>query len=165
MSIPPNIPPLEGEKIIWQGRAAFPGHKTAEYIPLFITLLLFLNSCWLLYPVEPLIMLHNFCADGFLSGLLILFTVAFAVAPTLKRKLIGRQLYVFTNLRAVCYDAATGRIIHTLPADNIPDCIIKHHGEKLISILQIDHSGHERSTVLLFAHIPAEILSHYTSKA
>lgn len=165
MSIPTSFALQEGEEIIWQGRAQLPAQRWSEYIPLLILIVLLVNSFRILYPTEPLIMLHDFCSYSFIPGLLIIFTVAFAVAPTLKRKILSRQAYLFTNHRAISYITATGKLIHTLPAEDIPDCIIKRHGSDLISILKQENTGTETSTTLLFAHIPASILLHYTPKA
>ncbi len=165
MRIPTSITLQEGEEIIWQGRAQLPAQRWSEYIPLLILIVLLVNSFRILYPTEPLIMLHDFCSYSFIPGLLIIFTVAFAVAPTLKRKLLSRQTYLFTNHRAISYISATENLIHTLPAEDIPDCIIKRHGSDLISILKQESTGTETSTTLLFAHIPASILLHYTPKA
>ena len=165
MSIPTSFALQEGEEIIWQGRAQLPAQRWSEYIPLLILIVLLVNSFRILYPTEPLIMLHDFCSYSFIPGLLILFTVAFAVAPTLKRKILSRQTYLFTNHRAISYITATGNLIHTLPAEDIPGCIIKRHGSDLISILKQENTGTETSTTLLFAHIPASILLHYTPKA
>ena len=165
MSIPTSFALQEGEEIIWQGRAQLPAQRWSEYIPLLILIVLLVNSFRILYPTEPLILLHDFCSYSFIPGLLILFTVAFAVAPTLKRKILSRQAYLFTNHRAISYITATGNLIHTLPAEDIPDCIIKRHGSDLISILKQENTGTETSTTLLFAHIPASILLHYTPKS
>ncbi len=165
MRIPTSITLQESEEIIWQGRAQLPAQRWSEYIPLLILIVLLVNSFRILYPTEPLIMLHDFCSYSFIPGLLIIFTVAFAVAPTLKRKLLSRQTYLFTNHRAISYISATENLIHTLPAEDIPDCIIKRHGSDRISILKQESTGTETSTTLLFAHIPASILLHYTPKA
>lgn len=165
MRIPTSITLQEGEEIVWQGRAQLPAQRWSEYIPLLILIVLLVNSFRILYPTEPLIILHDFCSYSFIPGLLIIFTVAFAVAPTLKRKLLSRQTYLFTNHRAISYISATENLIHTLPAEDIPDCIIKRHGSDLISILKQENTGTETSTTLLFAHIPASILLHYTPKA
>lgn len=162
MYLPSSISLQDGEEIIWQGQAQLPAQRWSEYIPLLILIVLLVNSFRILYPTEPLIMLHDFCSYSFIPGLLIIFTVAFAVAPTLKRKLLSRQIYLFTNHRAISYSSGTGNIIHTLPAEHIPDCIIKRHGADHISILKREQTGTESSTTLLFAHIPAVILSHYT---
>lgn len=162
MHIPTSITLQNGEEIIWQGRAQLPAQRLSEYIPMLILTVLLANSIQILYPAEPLIMLHDFCSYSFTPGLLIIFTFAFAVAPTLKRKLLSRQTYLFTNRRAISYNTATGTIIHTLPAERIPECLINRHGADLISILELDHSGAESTTTLLFARIPAAILSHYT---
>lgn len=142
-----------------------PAQRFSEYIPLLILIILLVNSIRILYPAEPLIMLHDFCSYSFIPGLLILFTFAFAVAPTLKRKILSRQTYLFTNLRAISYYSTTGSIIHTLPAEHIPHCIIRQHGSELVSILELEHTGTESSTTLLFARIPASILVHYTPKS
>lgn len=164
MRIPTSVTLQDGEEIIWQGRAQLLSQRWSEYIPMLILIILLVNSIRILYPAEPLIMLHDFCSYSFIPGLLIIFTFAFAVAPSLKRKLLSRQTYLFTNLRVISYNTATGTIIHTLPAERIPECIIRRHGAELISILELDHSGSERTTTLLFAHIPADILPHYTPK-
>ena len=165
MHLPSSISLQDGEEIIWQGRAQLPAQRWSEYIPLLILIVLLVNSFRILYPTAPLIMLHDFCSYSFIPGLLIIFTVAFAVAPTIKRKLLSRHAYLFTNHRAISYITATGNLIHTLPAENIPDCIIKRHGSDLISILKQENTGTETSPPLLFAHIPASILLHYTPKA
>lgn len=160
--IPTSITLQNGEEIIWQGRAQLPAQRLSEYLPMLILIVLLVNSIRILYPAEPLIMLHDFCSYSFTPSLLILFTFAFAIAPTLKRKLISRQTYLFTNRRAISYTTATGNIIHTLPAERIPECIIRRHGSDLISILELDHSGAENTTTLLFARVPASLLPHYT---
>lgn len=165
MHLPSSITLQDGEEIIWQGRAQLPAQRWSEYIPLLILIVLLVNSFRILYPTEPIIMLHDFCSYSFIPGLLIIFTIAFAVAPTLKRKILSRQTYLFTNHRAISYISATGNLIHTLPAEDIPDCIIKRHGSDLISILKQENTGTESSTTLLFAHIPAVILSHHTPTA
>lgn len=165
MHIPTSITLQDGEEIIWQGRARFPAQRLSEYIPMLILIVLLVNSIRLLYPTEPFIMLRDFCSYSFIPGLLIIFTLAFAVAPTLKRKLLSRQTYLFTNRRAISYNTATGTIIHTLPAERISECIIRRHGTEFISILELEHTGTESSTTLLFARIPAAIPACYTQKS
>lgn len=158
------IPLQDGEVIIWQGKAAYPKQRAAEYLPLLISVVLFVNSCWLLYPAEPLETLHQFCSGNFVGGLLILFIAVFAVAPTVKRKLVSGQNYLFTNRRAISFADSTGAVIHTLPAEKLADCIIRQHGSGLISILEADRSGAESAITLLFACVPADILKHYPTQ-
>lgn len=145
MRIPTSITLQDDEEIIWQGRAQLPAQRFSEYIPLLILIILLDNSTRILYPAEPLIMLHDCCSYSFIPGLLILFTFAFAVAPTLKRKLLSRQTYLFTNQQAISYYSTTGSIIHTLPAERIPECIIRRHGSEPVSILELEHTGTESS--------------------
>lgn len=164
MRTPTAITLRDDEEIIWQGRAQFSAPSLREYMPLLIPLILLVNSIWLLYPAEPFIMLHDFCSGSFIPGLLILFTIAFAVAPQFKRWLFSKQTYLFTNRRAICYTTSTGCIVHTLPADDIQHCTIQRHGSELISILTIEQTGGESSATLLFARIPAAVLSHYEAK-
>lgn len=153
----------DGEVIIWQGKAASPKRSAKEYLPLLISIVLFVNSCWLLYPAEPFTTLHQFCSGNFVGGLLILFIAVFAVAPTVKRKLVSGQSYLFTNRRAISFADSTGAVIHTMPAEKLADCIIRQHGNGLISILESDNSGAESAITLLFAYVPADILTHYST--
>lgn len=158
------IPLRDGEVIIWQGKANYPKQRAKEYLPLLISVVLFVNSCWLLYPAEPFTTLHQFCSDNFVGGLLILFIAVFAVAPTVKRKLVSGQSYLFTNRRAISYADSTGAVIHTLPAEKLADCIIRQHGNGLVSILKSENSGSESSITLLFAYVPDDILTHYPTQ-
>lgn len=155
-----DIPLQEGEEIIWQGKAQLPGQAVHEYIPMLILVLIYANSLHLLYPVEPLSMLHEFCSGNLAGGILLLGIILFAAAPTLKRKILTNQTYIFTNRRAVAI-SASGCVLHSIPAEQISECIIKEHSRNLVSLLMKEESHHETTTTLLFAHIPADILEHY----
>ena len=155
-----DIPLQEGEEIIWQGKAQLPGQAVHEYIPMLILVLIYANSLHLLYPVEPLSMLHEFCSGNLAGGILLLGIILFAAAPTLKRKILTNQTYIFTNRRAVAISASVC-VLHCIPAEQISECIIKEHSRNLVSLLMKEDSHHETTTTLLFAHIPADILEHY----
>lgn len=155
-----NIPLQEGEEILWQGKAQLPGQRIYEYIPMLILMLVYANSLHLLYPVEPLPMLHELCSGNLAGGILLLGIVLFAATPTLKRKILANQTYIFTNRRAVAI-SASGCVLHSIPAEQISECIIKEHSRNLVSLLMIEKSHHEATTTLLFARIPADIMNHY----
>lgn len=150
----------KGEEIIWKGKAQLPSQRVHEYIPMLILILVYANSLHLLYPVEPLPMLHELCSGNLAGGILLTGIVLFAAAPTLKRKILANQTYIFTNRRAVAL-SASGCVLHSIPAEQISECIIKEHSRNLVSMLMIEKSHHETSTTLLFAHIPADILKYY----
>ena len=158
-----DFPLQEGEEIIWQGKAQLPGQGVHEYIPMLILVLIYANSLHLLYPVEPLSMLHEFCSGNLAGGILLLGIILFAAAPTLKRKILTNQTYIFTNRRAVAI-SASGCVLHSIPAEQISECIIKEQSQNLVSLLMIEKSHHETTTTLLFAHIPADILEHYQAE-
>lgn len=61
----------KGEEIIWKGKAQLPGQRVHEYIPMLILILVYANSLHLLYPVEPLPMLHEFCSGNLAGGILL----------------------------------------------------------------------------------------------
>lgn len=155
-----DIPLQKGEEIIWQGKAQLPGQGEHEYIPMLILVLIYANSLYLLYPVEPLSMLHEFCSGNLAGGILLLGIILFAAAPTLKRKILTNQTYIFTNRRAVVI-STSGCVLHSIPAEQISECIIKEHSRNLVSLLMKEEGHHESCITLLFAHIPADILEHY----
>lgn len=85
---------------------------------MLILVLIYANSLHLLYPVEPLSMLHEFCSGNLAGGILLLGIILFAAAPTLKRKILTNQTYIFTNRRAVAI-SASGCVLHSIPAEQI----------------------------------------------
>ena len=109
----------EGEEIYWQGKAHYPRPGIIEYIPAFVAALLLSNAYQQLCEAEPFIILHQFCSDSFVGGILLLFLLGGLAFPTMKRKLAARQTYIFTNQRAISLYTATGGILQTIPAEKL----------------------------------------------
>lgn len=161
MQTTPIIPLQDGEVIFWQGKAQYPRPGIAEYIPALIVAFLLSNACCVLHEAEPFILLNQFCSQPFVGGILVLFLVAFTVFPTVKRKIVAKQTYIFTNKRAVILNDSSGCILRTVPILKLSDCVIKPHRGNLISIIEHDSTGTESTVTLLFAYIPADVLGHY----